>query len=145
MRNGLTAIWTPPNASTWGGPSSVAGYPVGKVSGDLGGQLQLELRRDLSMGDLGVVTLGGFYQWGRVTQHRTVWPGWQGALPDLKRHVTLASHGVSASAVLRQSWVIRGAVGWQQGDTDVADPVSGVDSDGRSLRHRAWLQLIRYF
>lgn len=128
-----------------GGPVNNAGYPIAEAGGDMGADLQLELRKDLPLSDQGVLTLGVFHQTGWIKQHESAWPGWQGTKTHLHNEVALRTVGLSATVTVMHTWVVRGLVGWQTGNHPLASPATGTASDGRRGEHRSWLQVIRYF
>jgi len=73
------------------------------------------------------------------------WPGWNAIDPTLSNGVTLQSVALQLTQTIRDSWVIRGMVGWQIGAEPPIRQLTGDDSDGRSAGYRAWVQVIRYF
>lgn len=128
-----------------GGAGSVSGYPLGEAGGDQGLDWTLELRRAFAPPWGGTLSGTLFYQQGRIKNHKTTWPGWQGSNPIITNHITMKTVGVGLVQTLDQAWVLRGLVGWQLGDNAMRNPTTGATSDGSTRNHRAWLQAIRYF
>lgn len=128
-----------------GGGTSLAGYPLGEASGDIGAEYSVELRRDFMPPWSGTLTGGLFLQQGWVRTHKTPWTGWQGVNPLLENEFTLSSTGFSVLSTIAQNWVLRGLVGWQLGSNPMRDPNNGRASDNRGNDYRGWLQVIRYF
>ena len=128
-----------------GGPLSIPGYPIGEVSGDQGAELWVELRHDFAAPWGGNLQAGLSYDLGWVQQQKDPWPGWKVIDPTLSNGVTLQSVALQLTQTIRDSWVIRGMVGWQIGAEPPIRQLTGDDSDGRSAGYRAWVQVIRYF
>jgi len=129
-----------------GGPTSIAGYPVGEAGGDEGAEFHGEVRYDIPAPPWGgEMQISAFYQAGFVRVHDAPWPGWQGTNTRLGNQFALRSAGLSVTQNLGQDWLIRGLVGWQFGANPAEDPRTGEDSDDSNANHRAWFQLVRYF
>lgn len=128
-----------------GGATSVAGYPTGEASGDLGAEISGELRHDLLVSWRGTLQVAAFFEQGWIRMHKTPWLGWQSSNPQLRNSFSLRAVGVNLLATFPDGWVARGAVGRQLGRNPMQDPTSGQASDGKASDCRAWLQLIRYF
>lgn len=129
-----------------GGPTSLAGYPVGEVGGDEGAELHTELRYLIDTPPWGrQLQTSLFYQLGHIRVHDAPWAGWQGNNAQLSNEFTLRSAGISLTQNLGQDWLVRALVGWQLGANPAADPISGEASDDSDANHRAWFQAIRYF
>lgn len=129
-----------------GGPTSVAGYPVGEVGGDEGAELHTEVRYVIDAPPWGgQLQASLFYQLGHIRVHDAPYAGWQGNNTRLSNEFTLRSAGISLTQSLSQDWLVRALVGWQFGANPTADPISGEDSDDSGAKHRAWVQVVRYF
>ncbi len=129
-----------------GGPFSVPGYPTGQVSGDDGALLHLDLRRDFYTQPWGGIFQASiFYAYGWARLFKDPWPGWEGANPIITSDVTLQSIGVGFNQNWLQGIVLRGMLGWQVGEDNTSDPVTGNAIDQSDEDYRGWLQGIYYF
>jgi hemolysin activation/secretion protein len=128
-----------------GGGTSVSGYPLGEVGGDMGLEVNLELRREFVPPWGGYLHGSLFYQQGWAKQHKSPWTGWQGNYIGLDNTVSLRTLGLGATQSWASTWVLRGLIGWQVGSNPLEDPRTGEDSDGDSDDFRAWFQVLRYF
>lgn len=129
-----------------GGPTSVAGYPLGEVGGDSAVELHAELRYDVARPVLnGQLQAELFYQKAWLKTHEDPWSNWQGSNPDLHNEFTLDGAGIGLTQTWQQQWLLRGLIGWQMTDSPVEDPVTHENTDGIDGNYRAWVQLIRYF
>lgn len=129
-----------------GGPFSVPGYPTGQVSGDDGALLHIDLRHDFYTQPWGgVFQASVFYAYGWTRLFKETWPGWEGANPIISNDVSLQSVGVGFNQNWSQGVVVRGMLGWQVGENDSRDPVTGNAIDQSDSDYRAWLQGIYYF
>ena len=129
-----------------GGPYSMPGYPTGQASGDDAALLHLDLRRDFfSQPWGGIFQASIFYAYGQTDIFKQTWPGWQGTNPIISNDITLQSAGLGFNQNWSQGIVIRGMVGWQLGENDTRDPVTGEAVDKSDEDYRAWLQGIYYF
>ena len=85
-----------------GGPYSVAGYPIGELSGDDAALAYMDLRYDLF--DLvwgGDTQIGLFYSYGWAKLFQETWDNWQAGNQKLNNEITLQTVGVS----VHQSWL----------------------------------------
>jgi len=129
-----------------GGPYSMPGYPTGQASGDDAALLHLDLRRDfLTQPWGGIFQASIFYAYGQSDIFKETWTGWQGTNPIISNDITLQSAGVGFNQNWSSGIVIRGMVGWQIGENDTRDPISGEAVDQSDEDYRAWLQGIYYF
>ena len=129
-----------------GGPFSLPGYPTGQVSGDDGALLHLDLRRDFYTQPWGGLFQASiFYAYGWTRLFKDTWPGWEGTNPIITNEVTLQSIGVGFNQNWTQGIVLRGMVGWQVGEDNTSDPVTGNAIDQSDEDYRGWLQGIYYF
>jgi hemolysin activation/secretion protein len=129
-----------------GGPFSLPGYPTGQVSGDDGALLHLDLRRDFYTQPWGGLFQASiFYAYGWTRLFKDTWPGWEGVNPIITNEVTLQSIGVGFNQNWTQGIVLRGMVGWQVGEDNTSDPVTGNAIDQSDEDYRGWLQGIYYF
>ena len=122
-----------------GGPSAVRALPPNEGSGDEGFILTAELRHNLTDS----IQLSGFYDFGWVRQHHTLYDSWytvQGA-PN-----TYDTDGVG----LGLSWSrpgllnVKGTVAQRLGHNPATNS-QGKDSDGTLREPRFWLQASLYF
>jgi hemolysin activation/secretion protein len=121
-----------------GGGTSLSGYPVAEASGDQGGEMHLELRRDIAVPWGGNLQAGLFYSQGWLKQFKNPW------LP-VDNHISLQTTGFQLTQTIANQWVIRGLVGWQTGGESPVEKLTGNNMDGRNQGYRAWFQVIRYF
>lgn len=129
-----------------GGPFSVPGYPTGQVSGDDGALLHLDLRHDFYTQPWGgIFQASVFYAYGWTRLFKDPWPGWEGANPIITNDISLQSIGIGFNQNWTQGIVLRGMLGWQIGENDSRDPVTGNDIDQSDKDYRGWLQGIYYF
>ena len=128
-----------------GGASSLAGYPSGEATGDLGAEISVELRHDIAPPWRGTLQVGTLFQQGWVRMHKTPWDGWQGGNPLLRNSFSLRTVGVNVLSTFSDGWVVRGMIGRQVGQNPMRNPATGRASDGIGSDYRAWLQVIRYF
>ena len=129
-----------------GGPFSIPGYPTGQVSGDDGALLHLDLRRDFYTQPWGgIFQASVFYAYGWTRQFKDPWPGWEGTNPVITNDVTLQSIGLGFNQNWSQGIVLRGMLGWQVGEDNTSDPVTGNAIDQSAEDYRGWLQGIYYF
>jgi hemolysin activation/secretion protein len=129
-----------------GGPFSVAGYPTGQVSGDDGALLHLDLRRDFYTQPWGgIFQASVFYAYGWTRMYKDPWPGWEGTNTIITNDISLQSIGFGFNQNWSQGIVIRGMLGWQVGENDSRDPVTGNAIDQSDEDYRGWLQGIYYF
>ena len=129
-----------------GGPYSMPGYPTGQASGDEGALLHLDLRRDFYTQPWGgIFQASVFYTYGQTDIFKETWDGWQGTNPIITNNIQLQSAGIGFNQNWTQGIVIRGMVGWQLGENDTRDPVTGEAVDKSDEDYRAWLQGIYYF
>jgi hemolysin activation/secretion protein len=129
-----------------GGPFSVAGYPTGQISGDDGALLHLDLRRDFYTQPWGgIFQVSVFYAYGWTRLYKDTWPGWEGTNTLITNDISLQSIGIGFNQNWSQGIVIRGMLGWQIGDNDSRDPVTGYAIDHSDEDYRGWLQGIYYF
>jgi len=129
-----------------GGPYSVAGYPVGELSGDDAALMYVDLRYDLF--DLpwkGETQVAVFYAYGWSKLFQDTWDNWQAGNPDLDNEITLQSAGLSVHQSWQDRFVLRAIAGRQIGDNIGDDPVTGKDSDNSDSDSRFWFQGIYYF
>lgn len=121
-----------------GGGTSLSGYPVAEASGDQGGEIHLELRRDFTA-PWGVnLQAGLFFSQGWLKQFKNPW------LP-VDNQISLKTTGFQLTQTIANQWLIRGLVGWQVGGESPIEKLTGNNSDGRNQGYRAWFQVIRYF
>jgi hemolysin activation/secretion protein len=148
---GLAGQWASGNLDSSqkfyiGGPFSVPGYPTGEASGDHGANLHLDLRRDfLNTPWGGDFQASLFYTTGWARLFADTWEGWKGDNPIIKNDITLSTWGLSLSQTWASGLIVRASVGWQLGNNEGRDPVTGDDSDGSDRDYRAWIQTIYYF
>lgn len=129
-----------------GGPYSMPGYPTGQASGDDAALLHLDLRRDFYAQPWGGVFQASiFYAYGQTDIFKETWTGWQAANPIVTNDITLQSAGLGFNQNWASGIVLRGMVGWQIGENDTRDPVTGEAVDQSDEDYRAWLQGIYYF
>jgi len=126
-----------------GGPFSVPGYPTGEASGDDGALVHLDLRQDFyGLPWQGVLQASLFYTYGTATLYKDEFTG----LPaGFSNTVSLQSIGIGVDQTWQQGIVLRAMLGWQVGDNDGANPVTGVASDQSDKNYRGWIQGIHYF
>ncbi len=126
-----------------GGPFSVPGYPTGEASGDDGALVHLDLRHDFyGLPWQGVLQASLFYTYGTATLYKDEFTG----LPaNFSNTVSLQSVGIGVDQTWQQGIVLRAMLGWQVGDNDGADPVTGDASDKSDKNYRGWIQGIYYF
>ncbi len=126
-----------------GGPFSVPGYPTGEASGDEGALIHLDLRHDFyGMPWQGVLQASLFYTYGTATLYKDEFAG----LPaGFSNTTSLQSVGIGVDQAWQQGIVLRAMLGWQIGDNDGANPVTGLDSDQSDKNYRAWIQGIYNF
>ena len=124
-----------------GGPFSVAGYPTGEVSGDEGALVHADLRYDFyDMPWRGNLQASVFYAVGWAKLFKDTWPNWNAPNPNIENNITLQSAGIGLTQTWDETFVLRGLLGYQVGDNETADPVSGEATDGSSKNYRAWIQ-----
>lgn len=129
-----------------GGPFSVPGYPTGEASGDNGALLHLDLRHDFYGQPWGgIFQASVFYTYGTTDLFKDPWDGWQGSNPIITNNITLQSMGVGLNQNWSQGIVLRAMLGWQLGENNGRDPVTGNAIDQSDKDYRAWLQGIYYF
>ncbi|BBB92046.1 MAG TPA: ShlB/FhaC/HecB family hemolysin secretion/activation protein [Methylomusa anaerophila] len=117
-----------------GGANGVRAYPQGEASGDEGYLATCELRYllPLPQDKTGIFQLIGFYDTGKVTLNKNLWPGYSGV-----NSRTLAGAGVGLQYVkpghyfLRVDYAKKIGRGEAQSDTD--------------KNGRLWVQMINYF
>ena len=125
-----------------GGPFSVPGYPTGEASGDDGALVHLDLRQDFfGLPWQGVLQASLFYTYGAATLYKDDFA----ANTISPNTVSLQSIGVGVDQTWQQGVVLRAMLGWQIGDNDGANPVTGTDSDQSDKNYRGWIQGIYYF
>ena len=130
----------------FGGPYSMPGYPTGQISGDDAALLHLDLRHDFYNQPWGgILQASIFYAYGQTDIFKEAWSGWQGANPIITNDITLQSVGIGFNQNWTQGMVLRGMVGWQLGENDTRNPVTGEAVDKSDENYRAWLQGIYYF
>lgn len=128
-----------------GGVASQPGLPLGEIGADQGIEIHAEWRRDFVPAWGGALQASTFAQKGWVKQHKAPWDGWQGARTDVGNSIDVATVGLAAVQTWKNAWVVRGVLGRQAGGNPLRNPVTGLDSDGKGRRYRAWFQLIHYF
>jgi len=125
-----------------GGPFSVPGYPTGEASGDDGALVHMDLRHDFyGLPWQGVLQASLFYTYGTATLYKDDFA----ANTISPNTVSLQSIGVGVDQSWQQGIVLRAMLGWQIGDNDGANPVTGTDSDQSDKNYRGWIQGIYYF
>lgn len=125
-----------------GGPSGVRAYASGEAAGDSGWLANLELRRELSLGDA-IPSLRGlrgqllaFADHGQISLHSQPWQGSLGAAKP--NSYALSGVGLGLNLQGRQ-WQLRSA--WARGvGSNEGLSARGLDSEGQSKRQRFWLQ-----
>lgn len=118
-----------------GGPSGVRGHAVGEASGDSGWLVNVEVRRDLRIGDLRGQVLG-FVDHGRVRQHIQPWAG--SVSPQAGNEYGLSGAGVGVN-LYGDRWSLRSAYAHRLGGNPGAS-IAGLNADGRSSRQHLWVQ-----
>ena len=93
----------------------------------------------------GIFQASIFYAYGWARLFKDPWPGWEGANPIITSDVTLQSIGVGFNQNWLQGIVLRGMLGWQVGEDNTSDPVTGNAIDQSDEDYRGWLQGIYYF
>lgn len=119
-----------------GGPSGVRGHAVGEASGDSGWLVNLELRRDLRLGENVRGQALAFVDHGRVRQHSQPWSGSLSAKAGNDYGLSGAGLGLN---LYGERWSLRSAWAHRLGGNPGAS-VAGLNADGRSSRQRLWLQ-----
>jgi hemolysin activation/secretion protein len=123
----------------------VRAYPQGEASGDTGILLNLEARYNLSGIEFGTVQVVGFMDVGSITQHQSVWNGWQPTgRPDFPNTYSLSGAGLGLNLYRGEGFSLRTAVAWKLGGNPGAD-IQGRDSDGSDRSPRFWLQASMQF
>lgn len=129
----------------FGGPFSIPGYPLGELGADTAVQFHLDLRRDFySLPWKGTMQASVFYEggWGRI--YNDPWEGWEQGNNLIRNEFDIHSLGFTAS----QHWnslLLRATIGWQIGDSDSKDPITGENIDGSDSNYRGWFQAVYYF
>ena len=126
-----------------GGPFSVPGYPTGEASGDDAALVHLDLRQDFyGLPWQGVLQASLFYTYGTATLYKDKFSG----LPaNFINTVSLQSVGIGIDQTWQQGIVLRAMLGWQVGDNDGANLITGNASDQSDKNYRGWIQGIYYF
>lgn len=121
-----------------GGPSGVRAYALGEAPADEGVLATVELRRNLNLG-LAASTQGFvFADSGRVRLHHATWPG---SVANAGNANTYGLSGVGFGLnVSAGAWSVRSAIAHAVGPNAGRTP-AGADTEGRTGRTRAWLQL----
>lgn len=121
---------------TLGGSQGVRGYPSAEATGDHGWLFSLETRQVLTPQWQWVT----FYDHGQIrVNHR----GYAGA--NGPTHVSLKSWGTSLNWTLPGRVIARMTWSRRIGQNPLANPQTGLDSDGSLVRNRFWLNLTALF
>lgn len=127
------------------GGLGVRAYPQGEASGDSGNLFNLEARYTLGGFDFGNVQLVGFYDYGSIRLHKTLWVGSQPVgLPNFPNSYHLAGAGFGINLFKEGDYSLRSSVAWKVGSNPGRDAL-GRDSDGESKSPRFWIQLSKQF
>jgi len=121
-----------------GGMSGIRAYPSNEAGGDEGWTLNLELMKNLYDG----FSTSLFYDIGRITQHHSLYTGWQGA-GLAGNSYTLKGYGATLGYT-QGSWSAKAIVAWKDGDNPNPQP-DGSDNDGTDKNPRVWAQLMKQF
>jgi hemolysin activation/secretion protein len=151
MKLSIDGQWASKNLDTsekysLGGPYSVAGYPVGQVSGDNGALFYIDLRYDFYNmpwgGDFQVKTYYT-YGWTQIFKDPSAWF----EVPQYadNNEVRLQTAGIGLSQTWDNSTVVRLLVGKQVGENVLRQYYDGKDYDQSDSDYRAWLEAIYYF
>lgn len=123
-----------------GGPTAVRAYPSGEASGDEGYLANIELRWNTG-GDFQVF---GFYDTGRITQHKEPWSGWKGGNPNARNGYSLSGAGLGANLAKTGRYDVRIAYARKIGDNP-GRSAAKLDSDGTNDKDRWWVQATARF
>ena len=83
-----------------------------------------------------------FYTYGTATLYKDEFSG----IPaDVSDTTTLQSIGIGVDQAWKEGIVLRAMLGWQVGDNNNADSVTGTDSDQSDKNYRGWIQGIYNF
>lgn len=119
-----------------GGPNGVRAYPLSEGSGDHGILANLELSKAVLAQGEHRVSLFAFYDWGRVQQFATPWPG--ALVGDAPNTYQLSGYGLGASWNLGSRVQLRAMAATKDGDNPNPG-IDGTDNDGRKDSTRYWL------
>ena len=122
-----------------GGPNAVRALPPNEGSGDEGFILTAELRQNLADS----IQLFGFYDFGWVRQHHTLYDSWYTVLGAPNTYDT-DGVGLGLSWAKPGLFNIKGTVAQRLG-RNPATTSQGKDSDGTLREPRFWLQASLYF
>lgn len=140
----LAAQWAGKNLDSsekfsLGGPYGVRAYPVNEASGDEGWLLNLELRNEIGHGWRAF----GFYDSGRVQQHRTTWLGWQGG-SNTPNQYGLSGAGIGLAWSKPRDLNLQLTLATPVGD-HLGKTATGKNQDGSNRETRAWLLISKIF
>jgi hemolysin activation/secretion protein len=121
-----------------GGVSGIRAYPNSEAGGDEGWTLNLELIKHLYEG----FTTSLFYDIGRITQHHSLYTGWQGA-GTAGNAYTLKGYGATLGYT-QGSFSAKATLAWKDGENPNPQP-DGLDNDGTDKNPRIWVNLMKQF
>ncbi|MEI8170739.1 MAG: ShlB/FhaC/HecB family hemolysin secretion/activation protein [Rhodoferax sp.] len=125
-----------------GGPAGVRAYPNQEGSGDEGWLITAEVRHTLNS----KLMLAGFYDHGRVVQHKNEWAGWNtGSLAGQPASYDLKGLGVSLTWSEPGNYTAKLAWAHRLDNNPLALAATGNDGDGTKVLDRLWLNLVKYF
>ena len=127
------------------GGLGVRAYAQGEASGDSGTLLNLEARYNIPGFEFGNLQVVGFYDYGSIQLHKTLWAGWQPVgLPNFPNKYSLSGAGIGLNIYKENNFSVRSSVAWKVGTNPGRDAL-GRDSDSESKSARFWIQLTKQF
>ena len=128
-----------------GGPNGVRAYPVGEAAGDDGVQASLELRYDVgAVPYLGQVQAAAFYDFGWIRQHADTWNNWNGGIDSVSNSYTIGGTGLGLTVERGSRYQFKAFWAMKLGNNP-GRSAQGLDSDGKSMDSRFWLQASAFF
>lgn len=129
-----------------GGPYTVAGYPIGELSGDDAALIYADLRYDFfDLLGSGSTQLSLFYSQGWAKLYHDTWDGWNVSNSQLKNEITIKSFGLAVHQTWQDKFLVKFIAGRQLGSNPGSDPLTGEDSDNSDSDYRLWAQGVYYF
>ena len=124
---------------TLGGPTGVRAFPTGEASGDDGALVNVELRADLGGPSwLGQFQASAFYDHGWVRLHANTWDNWNGGQSAIKNSYDIGGGGFGLTLEKSSQYQIKAF--WAAKEDNPGKSAAGLDSDGKNLKSRVWVQ-----
>jgi hemolysin activation/secretion protein len=124
-----------------GGPAGVRAYPNMEGTGDQGWLLTAEVRQNLNS----KLMLAGFYDYGRVLQHKNEWTGWNAGTPGQPGTYDLSGFGLALTWTEPGNYMAKLVLARRAQDNPAAQSASGNDGDDSKVLNRVWLNVAKYF